>query len=201
MLNQGEQEELARLLVATAEVMGDEARPNVVALMVRELSAHPLAALDKALATCRRELKGRLSLASILERIDDGHPGPNEAWAIALPAADERNTVVWTPEIQTAWAACLPLVQAGDKIAGRLAFIEAYTRQLKEARAQNRRGQYQPSMGFDIEGRTAAIEHAQALGLLSAEAAHPHLRLPPASPQVQARIEEIKQELGTEVAP
>lgn len=201
MLNQAQQEELARLLVATAEVMGDEARPNVVALMVRELAAHPLPALDKALATCRRELKGRLSLAAILERVDDGHPAPNEAWAIALPAADERNTVIWTAEIQGAWAACLPLVQAGDKIAARLAFIEAYTRKTKEARAQNRRGEYQPSMGFDIDGRNAAIEHAKTTGLLTADAATPHLHLPPASPEVLARIEKLKQELADEGAP
>ncbi|MNY82058.1 hypothetical protein D3C86_2239540 [compost metagenome] len=56
-------------------------------------------------------------------------------------------------------------------------------------------------MGFDIDGRNAAIEHAKTTGLLTADAATPHLHLPPASPEVLARIEKLKQELADEGAP
>ncbi|MGL4232815.1 MAG: hypothetical protein ACRCWJ_15730, partial [Casimicrobium sp.] len=37
---------------------------------------------------------------------DDGRPSPDEAWGIALAAESEAATVVWTPEIRAAWAAC-----------------------------------------------------------------------------------------------
>src|SRR5690606_3607081 len=99
-----EQDRLVELLVATAEVIGDQLRPTAAAFMVTDLAGYPLPMLDKALASCRRELKGKLSLAAILERIDDGHPPANEAWAIAIRAADESATVVWTEQTRDGWA-------------------------------------------------------------------------------------------------
>ncbi len=128
MLGNQEQDRLVDLLVATAEVIGDQLSPNAAAYMVSDLAQYPLPMLERALASCRRELKARLSLAAILERIEDGHPAPNEAWANAIRAADEGATVVWTEQTRDAWAAALPLVQAGDKIAARPAFLEVYTR-------------------------------------------------------------------------
>ena len=105
MLGNQEQDRLVDLLVATAEVIGDQLSPNAAAYMVSDLAQYPLPMLERALASCRRELKARLSLAAILERIEDGHPAPNEAWANAIRAADEGATVVWTEQTRDAWAA------------------------------------------------------------------------------------------------
>lgn len=175
MLDLVGKERLVRLLVATAEVIGDEVRPAAAALMVEDLSVYRMPVVEKALAACRRELKGRLSLAAILERIDDGHPTPNEAWAMAVPAADERNTVVWTGEMADAWATALPLVRQGDMVAARMAFIEVYGRLLKAARVDRRQANYRPSLGFDAAGRDAALRAAAAKGLLPSGMAESHM--------------------------
>ncbi|AYZ69768.1 hypothetical protein [Stenotrophomonas maltophilia] len=182
MLGNQEQDRLVDLLVATAEVIGDQLSPNAAAYMVSDLAQYPLPMLERALASCRRELKARLSLAAILERIEDGHPAPNEAWANAIRAADEGATVVWTEQTRDAWAAALPLVQAGDKIAARPAFLEVYTRLVKEARAAHRTAAYQLSLGADVSGRESVLQQAVAAGQLTHERVAEHLALPPATP-------------------
>lgn len=216
MLSDREQEDLVKGLMATAEVIGDQLRPTAAAYMVQDLSCYSLAVLERALAGCRRELKGRLSLAAVLERIDDGHPSPNEAWAVAIQAADERNTVVWTTLTQQAWNTALPLVQAGDKIAARQAFLETYTRLVKEARAARLPASYAPSLGFDLTSRNAALTDAVSKGLLAHDQVSDHLQLtaatpafnpvallagkveasPGASAKILARLEELARELA-----
>ncbi|MHC9012125.1 hypothetical protein ACYX79_10930 [Stenotrophomonas rhizophila] len=182
MLSDREQEDLVKGLMATAEVIGDQLRPTAAAYMVQDLSCYSMAVLQRALAGCRRELKGRLSLAAVLERIDDGHPAPNEAWAVAIQAADERNTVVWTTLTQQAWNTALPLVQAGDKIAARPAFLETYARLLKDARAARLPASYTPSLGFDLTSRNAALTDAVSKGLLAHDQVSDHLQLTAAAP-------------------
>lgn len=216
MLADHEQDHLVDLLVATAEVIGDQLRPAAAAYMVQDLACYALPVLEKALASCRRELKGRLSLAAVLERIDDGHPAPNEAWAVAIQAADERATVVWTTTTQQAWNVALPLVEAGDKIAARLAFLEAYARLVKEARADRQVATYTPSLGFDAASRSAVLSDAVTKGLLQLESVSQHLQLPAPAPtfnpvallagkveaapganeKIRARLEEMARELA-----
>lgn len=217
MLSDREQEDLVKGLMATAEVIGDQLRPTAAAYMVQDLSCYSLAVLERALAGCRRELKGRLSLAAVLERIDDGHPSPNEAWAVAIQASDERNTVVWTTLTQQAWNTALPLVQAGDKIAARQAFLETYTRLVKEARAARLPASYTPSLGFDLTSRNAALTDAVSKGLLAHDQVSDHLQLTAATPafnpvallagkveaspganaKIRARLEELARELAS----
>lgn len=182
MLDDMQQDRLVELLVATAEVIGDTLRPTATAVIVGDLAGYPLPVLERALAGCRRELKGRLSLAAILERIDDGHPAPNEAWANAIRAADEAVTVVWTEQTRDSWAVALPLVEAGDKIAARQAFLEVYTRLTKEARAAGRMAVHHASIGFDASGRDAVLQQAVAAGQLAHEQVAEHLALPPVAP-------------------
>jgi hypothetical protein len=95
MLSDADQDRLVEMLVATAEVMGEQIRPAAAAYMVADLATYPLPVLANALTACRREVKGKLSLAAIMERIDDGHPAPNEAWAVAIRAADEAVNAQW----------------------------------------------------------------------------------------------------------
>lgn len=216
MLSDREQEDLVKGLMATAEVIGDQLRPTAAAYMVQDLSCYSMAVLERALAGCRRDLKGRLSLAAVLERIDDGHPAPNEAWAVAIQAADERNTVVWTTLTQQAWNTALPLVQAGDKIAARSAFLETYGRLLKDARAARLPASYTPSLGFDLTSRNAALTDAVSKGLLAHDQVSNHLQLTAATPafnpvallagqveaspganaKILARLEELARELA-----
>ncbi|MFL0349761.1 hypothetical protein [Stenotrophomonas lactitubi] len=182
MLSDAEQDTLVEMLVATAEVMGEQIRPTAAAYMVTDLASYPLRVLAEALTACRREVKGRLSLAAIMERIDDGHPAPNEAWAVAIRAADEAVTVVWTEQTRDAWTAALPLVEEGDKIAARQAFLEVYARLVKSARAVGGCAVYQPSLGHDASARAAALQLAVDAGRLAHEQVADHLALPPATP-------------------
>ncbi|HIE1458214.1 TPA: hypothetical protein ACXJST_000118 [Stenotrophomonas maltophilia] len=182
MLSDADQDRLVEMLVATAEVMGEQIRPAAAAYMVSDLATYPLQVLANALTACRREVKGKLSLAAIMERIDDGHPAPNEAWAVAIRAADEAVTLVWTEQTRDAWTAALPLVEAGDKIAGRAAFLEVYARLVKEARAVGGCAVYQPSLGHDSGARDAALQQAVAAGRLANEQVADYLSLPPATP-------------------
>jgi len=182
MLSDAEQDTLVEMLVATAEVMGEQIRPTAAAYMVTDLASYPLRVLAEALTACRREVKGRLSLAAIMERIDDGHPAPNEAWAVAIRAADEAVTMVWTEQTRDAWTAALPLVEEGDKIAARQAFLEVYARLVKSARAVGGCAVYQPSLGHDASARAAALQLAVDAGRLAHEQVAEHLALPSLTP-------------------
>jgi hypothetical protein len=182
MLTDAEQDQLVDMLASTAEVMGEKISPNAATYMVLDLVTYPLRVLAEALTACRREVKGRLSLAAIMERIDDGHPAPNEAWAVAIRAADEAVTVVWTEQTRDAWTAALPLVEEGDKIAARQAFLEVYARLVKSARAVGGCAVYQPSLGHDASARAAALQLAVDAGRLAHEQVADHLALPPATP-------------------
>ncbi len=186
MLSDRDQERFVQLLVATAEVVGDQITAPAAVLMVQDLSTYPLPMLEQALSSCRRELKGRLTLAAILERVPDGHPAPNEAWALAIRAEDEGATIVWTEQTRDAWCAAEPLVSAGDKIAARLAFIDVYVREVKQARAAGKVAVCHASIGHDRAGRDAVLRDALGRGLLRHEQVSEHLALPPANPTFNA---------------
>jgi hypothetical protein len=160
---------LAQAICATAEILGQQVSPEAADLMAEDLSSYPAAIVAGALKACRRELTGRLTLAAILERVQraDGHPAPDEAWAIALSASDEARTVVMTQEIQQALCVASPVLDAGDKIGGRRTFLSAYERILAESRAASKPATWIASLGHDPQQRIAAIEEAGRMGRLS----------------------------------
>lgn len=168
MLSEQEIDRLIDLIVATTEVLGHDIRPGAAALMADDLSKYPFPALNKALARCRSELTGRLTPKAIIDRLEDGGVwlSANEAWARALVATDEAQTVVWTDEIAKAWQIALPILDAGDKIGARMAFIPAYDRLVQAAREAGKPVQWQISPGWDPQLRQIAVERAQTAGLL-----------------------------------
>lgn len=90
----------------------------------------------------------------------------NEAWAIALPAADEAATVVWTQEMAKAWVIAKPILDAGDKIGARMAFIPAYERFVDQSKRESRTPHYEISAGWDANMRELAVQNAVTAGLL-----------------------------------
>lgn len=110
-------------------------------------------------------------IRTIGERLEPQQPkwiSANEAWAIALPAADEAETVVWTQEIAKAWAISKPILEAGDKVGARMAFIPAYERFVESARNEGRLPQFEISAGWDADRRDRAVTNAVTAGLLPA---------------------------------
>jgi hypothetical protein len=153
---------LAAAIIATAEAMGQEMSPGTAAIMAEDLCVYSVSDIRAALKACRFEVKGKLTMADILQRVQaaDGRPGKDEAWAIAMTANDEFETVVLTDEIQLAFAAAKPVLDAGDKVGARMAFISTYERFVGQAREDARQVTWHVSVGFDANRRIQAVTKA-----------------------------------------
>lgn len=156
---------LLRELIGTAESMGQAMSPNAAALIVSDLEGIPFPVVQKALRSIRATYKGRLTFQVIRERIvdADGRPEANEAWAIALTAQDERESVFWNQEIMWAFDAARPILRTGDKVGARMAFISAYERLVADAREEGTPARWEFSLGWDADGRAKALEQAVKL--------------------------------------
>lgn len=172
MLSCDEMAQLASAVCATAESLGQAISANAARLIASDLAEHEPAVIQAALRACRRELTGRLTLATILGRIQavDGRPGKDEAWSIALAASDEHETVVLTAEIRQAMTAATPILKVGDRVGARMAFISAYERLVTGARAEGLPVQWEVSLGHDAGRRVPAIESAVRSQLITREA-------------------------------
>lgn len=100
--------------------------------------------------------------------ISDGRPGAEEAWATALMARDQRDTVVWTAETFAAFEAARPVLEMGDEVGARMAFKDAYSRLVGEARQKRQPVAWQACIGWDASLRERALSRAQQAGLLPA---------------------------------
>lgn len=156
--------DLKNALMATAEVCGVQWSEAAAALAVAELSRFPEPAVISALSRCRREVAGRLSLAHIIERIDDGRPGPDEAWA-QISALGEEGSAVLTQETLAAWKEVRDLIES-DETGARMAFRGVYLRLVTASRTEGRPVQWVPSLGKDPAGREAALREGAAVGRL-----------------------------------
>lgn len=152
-------------LAVTAELTNTQLSTAAAKVMAADLAPYPPAQVLGALARCRKELKGKLTVADVVSRLDDGRPGPEEAWAM-LPF-DEAQTVVWTEEMAGAWAVALPLIEEGDRIAARMAFLETYRARMQKARDAGLRVKWTVSFGRDAESRQIALDQAVHAGRLS----------------------------------
>jgi hypothetical protein len=158
---------LIEAIAVTAELCGRTFTPAAAKLLADDLSTYDEQPVLRALSRCRKELKpGQFCLEAITSRIDDGRPGPEEAWAM-LPH-DEYKTVVWTDEMVAAWSVALPLIEEGEMVSARMAFKEAYTKAITEAREQRIPVKWSASLGHDKNGREAALLDAVEKGRLSA---------------------------------
>lgn len=176
MLNDAQQERLLLSLFATAEVMGQQLTQAAALLMVDDLREYTEPVLAAALRSCRIE-GGRLTVATILKHAQsaDGRPGKDEAWAIAMTTNDEFETVVLTDEIQLALAAAKPILDGGDKIGARMAFIDAYQRFVSQAREDTKPVNWHVSVGFDANRRIQAVTKAMELKRIPREHAQKYL--------------------------
>lgn len=154
-------------IAVTAELTGTQLTKPAARVMAEDLARYPEAEILSALTRCRRELRGRLTIADVLTRIDDGRPGPEEAWAM-LPQS-EADSVVWTDEMRMAHGTAYALIRDGETVAARMAFLERYRTLCREARDAGTPVRWEPSLGHDPNGREAVLIEAQRLGRLKAE--------------------------------
>lgn len=156
-------------IAVTAELCGTNLSEAAALVLTAELAAYDRQQVLGALRRCRRELKGRLTMAEILSRLDDGRPGPEEAWAM-LPMS-ESQTAVWTEEMRGAFAVALPLLEAGDKIPARMAFKEAYQLYVSASRDVGDPVIWSATLGHDVRGRESVLLAAVEAGRLPLETA------------------------------
>lgn len=162
-------ENILKAIAVTAELTGTELSRHALLAMQADLVIYPEAAALRALDRCRKELKGRLTVAAVIERIQsaDGRPTANEAWALALRYFDESQTVVVNDEIREACSIARAVIEADDEVGARMAFRDAYERIITSAREQGRMPTWTPSLGYDKDQQRAALTDAVERGLLN----------------------------------
>ena len=134
MLTVEKLEKIAELIDATAEILGSQIKPQIIKIMCDDLSDYEFNDIQAALTACRREVKGRLSLKDIIDRLpkkSDELPTADELWGEVLDYCQSEYKTFVLPEL--AFKACenamvYELVNDGDKIAARMAFKAAYER-------------------------------------------------------------------------
>jgi hypothetical protein len=161
------QADLLQAIAVTAELCGTNLSEPAARLLLQDLSKFDEQSVLAALSKCRRELKGRLTLAEVITRIDDGRPGAEEAWAM-LPR-DEEASVVWTQEMIDAWAIVRSMIAEGEMVPARMAFKEAYLRLVAEARDSGVKVKWIPSLGHNREERVEVVRRAVEAGRLTQE--------------------------------
>jgi hypothetical protein len=176
-----EGQKFKELIDALYELRGKPAPSRATAaIWYRALYQFDFRAIEKAVDSyCADQSQGYempqpKHLLAYLDKRPDRH-GADEAWAIALRAADEDNTVVWTDEIAEAWAAAYPVWAEGDKIGARMAFRSAYDRIASDP---SRKPAMTVSLGNDPCRRREALAQAVATGLIPAS--HPSVAALPA---------------------
>lgn len=175
----GPREQLIQAVMVTAELMGRQYTPVAAAVLVDDLGGYDVEQVLRALARTRREVRGFLTVADVIARLDDGRPGPDEAWAM-LPF-DEAVTVVWTPEMAQAWGVAMPLLEARDKAGAQRAFRETYVRLVADARERRESPRWMASLGHDVQGREGALMAAASMGRLTTTQAKALLPAKPAT--------------------
>lgn len=210
---------LALAICATAEIMGHTLTADAAVTMADDLAYYSPESVALALKACRREVNGKLTLSAILQRVQaaDGRPAKDEAWSIALAASDEFDTVVLTDEIQLALNGVRAVLDTGDKVGARMAFLSTYERLVLQARAEGKPTQWNVSIGFDPGRRIAAVTAAVQMQriprdrgqLLLADLSHEPITLdgqavaglltgsaaPPASAATRAKLNDIRAQL------
>jgi len=158
-------ETIKKLAVTNELIGGRQMSDAAIEALITALDHFGDEAVCLALDRCVRECKGWLAPADIISRIDDGRPGPDEAWALCPKT--EAESAIWTDEMADAWGVVSGLVKAGDLVAARRSFIDAYEKRVKQARERGRPVRWTPTLGTDPGGRERALRAAVDAGKLS----------------------------------
>lgn len=196
-----EQDKTAVLIAGTADIVGQSLNQTAIALMVEDLSEWDFNEIQAALNACRREVKGRLSLKDIIDRLPkkgDELPTADEMWgAIYNFCTDERKSFV-LPEmafkaLESTNGGIWELINDGDKTGARMAFKAAYERL---SQGFNGKVQYSVRLGTDRENQAYAIKTAYLENKITKSTALSFLPeidemtglLPPPNPENVAKV-------------
>lgn len=177
-------EKILQAITVTAELTDTQLSANAAAVMVEDLLAYPVDKVLIALGRCRRELKGRLTLAAILERIDDDWQSAEEAFNTLVAGWNNENlSILTTHTAMQAGESAAALFNAGDKYRAGTAFKTTYERIVSEKKAMHIKPDWYVSAGLDKEQLAQVVKEAVTKGYITNDYA---LALLPAS---QERID------------
>lgn len=162
--------EFSELLTATMQVYGTQLGAGALSIWWGALSGYPLSDVRAGLsAHVTDKERGRFAPkpADVIAQLtaSDGRPGPDEAWP-QCPFT-EAQTVVWSDEMRAAWSVAQPLLEAGDPIAARMSFKDAYTREVAAARRAGVPVRWEVSLGHHVAAREEPIRRALDLGRIT----------------------------------
>ena len=92
--------ELIKQIAVTYELCGGaQMSEGAAEVLIGMLEEYPEDAVLKALVRCTREVKGHLAPSDIIQRIDDGRPGPDQAWGM-VPKSEDDDIEVEEPVVE-----------------------------------------------------------------------------------------------------
>jgi hypothetical protein len=156
---------LLEAVAVTTELCGRTLSDGAARVFVDDLSVYPEQQVMGALKRCRKEVRGALTVADVVSRLDDGRPGVEEAWAM-LPKS-EADSAVWTTETSQAFGAAVGLLDAGEQVAARMAFKEIYLRLVQQSRDAAMPVEWHVTLGHDPKARDGALANAVHAGRIS----------------------------------
>ena len=155
---------LSRLIMnkvaVTFELCGTGLSREHFQVIEHRLSQYSEQAISTALDKCLDQVRGRLSIADIIDRIPhepNERPGPDEAWASLTKTVAE--SVCWTAEQAEACALVSHLLDI-DPVAARMAFREAYNRLCQAALDRGDPVVWSLSVGTSKSHRAFVIQEA-----------------------------------------
>lgn len=160
---------LLEAVAVTTELCGRTLSDGAARVFVDDLGGYPEHQVMGALKRCRKEVRGALTVADVVSRLDDGRPGVEEAWAM-LPKS-ESDSAVWTTETSQAFGVAVSLIDAGETVAARLAFKETYLRLVQQARDAAQPVEWHITLGHDPRGRDGALMAAVQAGRITLDRA------------------------------
>lgn len=130
-------EQIAKLLAVMAKMMpgGERIDETSADYLISILEEYDSKKVLDSLQRCFKELKFFPTVSEIIDRIDDGRPGTEEAWALA--PKDDLSAAYLNDEIIFAWKVANDLLLGGGNMVGaRMAFKEIYEKKVKENRSK-----------------------------------------------------------------
>ena len=172
-------EQIAKALAAMAKLMpgGERIDESAGDFLISALSEYDSNQVLNSLHRCLKELKFFPTISEIIDRIDDGRPGTEEAWSLAPKY--EESAAYLNNEIMGAWKVASDLIRdGGNMVSARMTFKEIYEKTVKENRSKGIKPNWWMSRasgrGSDVVNQSAVrdavelgrITNAQALVLL-----------------------------------
>lgn len=143
-MNTSEQQQTIKNLAVILEMSGQSMSTEAMVMIADELSQFDYNAVQNAMRKCARECKYKITLAEIIDRIDDGRPSPEKAWQEVQHLTEDDAKVLTTEQNQAFCMVSTSLID-GDtsaRITAKQTFMQEYKRLCQESRDQGKPVQY-----------------------------------------------------------